>query len=145
MRVWCQGTLGTARVSRQIAVGFGGAVVPTPTTTDYPTIRDLPAPRLRGCTRESVVAEKLHAMVRRGLLNSRMRDFLDVWALSRQFESDGRILAAAIGKSTSARLERAPDHDELPSTSAAAHATTRPASSTARACSSCVTSSSVPG
>ncbi|MFQ5691385.1 MAG: nucleotidyl transferase AbiEii/AbiGii toxin family protein [Gemmatimonadota bacterium] len=96
VRVRFQGNLGTARVSMQIDVGFGDAVVPGPVMTDYPTILELPAPRLRGYTRESVVAEKFHTMVRRGLLNSRMRDFFDVWVLSRQFDFDGEVLASAI-------------------------------------------------
>ena len=96
VRVRFQGNLGTARVSMQIDVGFGDAVVPGPVTTDYPTILDLPTPRIRGYTRESVIAEKFHTMVRRGLLNSRMRDFFDVWTLSRQFDFDGRVLAAAV-------------------------------------------------
>ncbi len=94
VRVRFQGNLGTARVSMQIDVGFGDAVVPGPVTTDYPTILDLPTPRIRGYTRESVIAEKFHTMVRRGLLNSRMRDFFDVWTLSRQFDFDGGVLAA---------------------------------------------------
>jgi len=80
----------------QVDVGFGDAVVPGAVTTDYPTILDLPAPRIRGYTRESVIAEKVHTMVRRGLLNSRMKDFFDVWALSRQFDFDGGVLAAAV-------------------------------------------------
>jgi len=96
VRVRFQGKLGTARVSMQIDVGFGDAVVPGPVTADYPTILDLPAPRLRGYTRESVIAEKFHTMVLRGLLNSRMRDFFDVWVLSRQFDFAGPVLAAAI-------------------------------------------------
>ena len=96
VRVRFQGNLGTARVSMQIDVGFGDAVVPGPVTTDYPTILDLPTPRIRGYTRESVIAEKFHTMVRRGLLNSRMRDFFDVWTLSRQFDFDGGVLAAAV-------------------------------------------------
>jgi hypothetical protein len=96
VRVRFQGHLDTARVSMQIDVGFGDAVVPGPVTTEYPTILDLPAPRIQGYTRESVIAEKFHAMVRRGLLNSRVRDFFDVWALSRRFDFDGRVLAAAV-------------------------------------------------
>ena len=96
VRVRFQGHLGTARVSMQIDVGFGDAVVPGPVMTDYPTILDLPTPRVRGYTRESVIAEKFHTMVRRGLLNSRMRDFFDVWTLSRQFDFEGGILAAAL-------------------------------------------------
>jgi hypothetical protein len=96
VRVRFRGNLGTARVSMQIDVGFGDAVVPGPVTADYPTMLDLPAPRVRAYTRESVIAEKFHAMVHRGLLNSRMKDFYDVWALSRQFDFDGGVLAAAI-------------------------------------------------
>ena len=96
VRVRFNGKLGTASVAMQLDVGFGDVVVPGPVTTDYPTILDLPAPRIRGYTRESVIAEKFHTMVRRSLLNSRMRDFFDIWALSRQFDFDGEVLAAAI-------------------------------------------------
>lgn len=96
VRVRFKGHLGTARGSMQIDVGFGDAVVPGPVTADYPTILDLPAPRVQGYTRESVVAEKFHAMVLRGLVNSRMRDFFDVWALSRQFDFEGAVLAEAV-------------------------------------------------
>ena len=77
-------------------MAFGDAVVPAPVVVDYPTLLDLPAPRVRAYTRESVIAEKFHTMVRRGLLNSRMRDFFDIWSLSRQFDFDGSVLAAAI-------------------------------------------------
>jgi len=105
VRVRFRGNLGTARVSMQIDVGFGDAVVPGPVTVDYPTILDLPSPRVRVYTRESVIAEKFHIMVRRGLLNSRIRDFFDVWALSRQFDFDGRVLAEAI-RETFARRDQ---------------------------------------
>jgi predicted nucleotidyltransferase component of viral defense system len=96
VRARFRGALGTAEVGMQIDVGFGDAVVPGPETAEYPTILGLPAPRIRGYTRESVIAEKFHAMVRRGLLNSRMRDSFDVWALSRQFDFDGGILMVAV-------------------------------------------------
>lgn len=59
VRVRFRGTLGTARVTMQVDVGFGDVVVPEPVWIDYPTLLDLPAPRMRGYTRESVVAEKL--------------------------------------------------------------------------------------
>ncbi len=109
VRVHFQGNLGTARVSMQIDVGFGDAVVPGPVTVDYPTMLDLPAPRIRAYTRESVIAEKFHTMVRRGLLNSRMRDFFDVWALSQQFDFDAGVLAAAIRETFTRR-----DQDFVP-------------------------------
>ena len=48
----------------------------------YPTLlADFPAPEIVGYSRESVIAEKFHAMVRLGRLNSRMNDFFDMWLL----------------------------------------------------------------
>jgi hypothetical protein len=56
----------------------------------------MPAPRLKGYTRETVVAEKFEAMVKLGTLNSRMKDFYDIWLLSRRFSFDGPMLARAV-------------------------------------------------
>ena len=55
-----------------------------------------PAPRLRAYPRETVVAEKLEALVQLGLANSRMKDFYDLVVLSRMFDFDGELLIAAI-------------------------------------------------
>ncbi|KAA3614221.1 MAG: nucleotidyl transferase AbiEii/AbiGii toxin family protein [Planctomycetota bacterium] len=98
VRVRFRASLGTARVSMQVDVGFGDAVIPKPVLADYPVILELPAPRLRGYTRESSIAEKFHTMARRGLLNSRMRNYFDIWVLSRQFDFQGKVLAKAIGE-----------------------------------------------
>jgi len=46
---------------------------------------------------ETCIAEKFHTIVVRGILNSRMKDYFDIWALSQKFEFDGIILAKAIG------------------------------------------------
>ena len=108
VRVRFRGKLGTARVLMQLDIGFGDVVVPGPEMADYPTILDLPAPRVQGYTRESVIAEKFHAMVKRGLLNSRMRDFFDIWLLSQQFDFEGSILAAAIRETFSRRQAAVP-------------------------------------
>ena len=43
-----------------------------------------------------MVAEKLETIVRLGMANSRMKDFYDVWLLSRLFEFDGRTLCEAV-------------------------------------------------
>jgi predicted nucleotidyltransferase component of viral defense system len=96
VRVRFRGMLGTARVSMQLDIGFGDAVIPKPVLSDYPAILDFPAPRVRGYSRESAIAEKCHAMVKRGLLNSRMKDYFDLWLLSGQFEFQGAFLAEAI-------------------------------------------------
>ena len=54
------------------------------------------APSLLGYSRESAIAEKLHAMFKLGALNSRIRDFYDIWLLSRQFRFEGGTLGEAI-------------------------------------------------
>ena len=95
-RVKLIGMLGTARIPVQIDVGFGDAVTPQAIEIDYPTLLELPAPRIRAYPPETVVAEKLQAMVALGMQNSRMRDFYDLWIIARQFSFDGASLAAAV-------------------------------------------------
>jgi hypothetical protein len=96
VRIRFLGFLENARVHMQIDIGFGDVVVPEPLEIVYPTLLDLPAPRLRGYRRESVIAEKFHAMVELGTLNSRMKDFYDIWFLARQFDYDGPTLVRAV-------------------------------------------------
>ncbi len=108
VRVRFCGTLGTARVTMQLDIGFGDVVVPKPEMTDYPTILNLPRPRLRGYSRESAVAEKFEAMVKLGVLNSRVKDFFDIWLLSRQFDFDGRMMALAVQGTFSTRETKIP-------------------------------------
>ncbi len=97
-RVRIHGNLGNARVSLQIDIGFGDVIYPKPRKVVYPTLLDFPAPKLKGYTMESTIAEKFQAMVKRGVLNSRMKDFYDIWLLSRKFDFKGEILAEAVEK-----------------------------------------------
>ncbi len=90
--------LGNARVVIQIDIGFGDIIVPGPVEMEYPVILNLPRPHLKGYTRESTIAEKFQAMVALGIVNSRMKDFFDIWLLSRQFDFDGKTLADALKK-----------------------------------------------
>jgi len=103
VRVRFRGSLGTARITMQLDIGFGDVVVPQPVTVAYPTILPLPAPWVRGYSRESAIAEKFEVMVKLGLLNSRIKDFFDVWLLSRQFDFAGQTLATAIAKTFATR------------------------------------------
>jgi len=88
--------LGRARLPLQIDVGFGDSLSPTPVHTTYPALLEFPPPTLRVYAKDTVVAEKLHAMVEHDLGNSRMKDFYDLWTLSRLFAFDGAILTQAI-------------------------------------------------
>ncbi len=103
VRVHFRGLLDTARITIQLDVGFGDVVIPSAKLMMYPTILDLPAPKIRGYSKESTIAEKFEGMVRRGIINSRMKDFWDIRLLSQQFDFDGKTLAAAIEKTFSKR------------------------------------------
>ncbi len=100
--------LGSARVIVQLDIGFGDPIVPGPKAFDYPVLLDLPAPHLKGYSRESVIAEKLESIARLGMLNSRLKDFYDIWLLASQFDFNGEILAAAI-EATFTNRQRAVD------------------------------------
>jgi len=103
IRIRFRGSLDTAKIVMQLDIGFGDTIVPSPETINYPTILDLPAPHLRAYSRESTIAEKFEAMVKLGILNSRMKDFFDIWLLLRRFDFDGPTLSAAITKTFSTR------------------------------------------
>lgn len=99
VRVSFLGFLDRSRLPMQLDVGFGDVVHPDADERDYPTILEgFPAPRLRVYPRETVVAEKFEAMVYLGILNSRLKDFFDIWLLARQFDFSGPVLAEAIRK-----------------------------------------------
>lgn len=106
LRVRLTGTLAGARVALQLDIGFGDAVYPAAELATFPTLLDLPAPHLLCYSRESAIAEKFQAMVNLGDLNSRMKDFYDIWLLARQFDFEDAQLAEAI-KQTFARRDTA--------------------------------------
>lgn len=95
-RVRLTARLGQAEILLQVDIGFGDAMTPAPAEVVYPTLLDLPAPRLKVCPKETVIAEKLQAMVSLGMINSRMKDFYDIWLMTRRFSFEGRVLAQAI-------------------------------------------------
>ena len=80
----------------QIDIGFGDAVTPATQILEFPALLSPEGPRLHAYPKETVVAEKLQAIVALSMANSRMKDFYDLLALSHLFEFDGEILANAI-------------------------------------------------
>lgn len=108
-RVTLRGHLGPARLKVQIDVGIGDAVYPDPQWLDYPSLLDLPRPRLRAYRPETSIGEKLHAMVTLGSKNSRMRDFFDIRALAQREPFAGSELARAIRTTFERRGLAVPD------------------------------------
>ncbi|MDQ3525851.1 MAG: nucleotidyl transferase AbiEii/AbiGii toxin family protein [Chloroflexota bacterium] len=95
-RVTLMAMLGPARLRVQVDVGIGDAMVPAPGWLDYPSLLDLPRPHLRAYAPETVVAEKLHAVVVLGARNSRMKDYYDLHALIEAGIPDASQLIDAI-------------------------------------------------
>ncbi len=112
-RVVLLGLLGSARVPIQVDVGFGNAVTPPPRQIEYPTILPLPAPRIRAYPPESVVAEKLQAMVVLGMANSRMKDLYDLLILARGLSFDGATLETAVRNTFERRQTPIPEVDPV--------------------------------
>lgn len=105
-RVELNAYLGRARIPLQIDIGFGDIISPPAEEAVYPTLLAFPAPRVRVYPKEAVIAEKLHAMVVLGALNSRIKDFYDLWMLARELPFDGAVLGRAIA-ATFARRQTA--------------------------------------
>ncbi|TDW37258.1 nucleotidyltransferase AbiEii toxin of type IV toxin-antitoxin system [Rhizobium azibense] len=110
LRLRTTASISGARIGLTIDIGFGDALEPGAEELDYPSMLDFPMPRLRGYARETVIAEKFQAMVALGRANSRMKDFYDIWILSRSFAFDHDRLPRAIA-ATFARRGTGIPHD----------------------------------
>lgn len=100
--------LGHMPVKVEVDIGQGDRVYPEPKRAEYPTLLDMPAPHLKYYTRETAIAEKVEAMHRLGQRNSRMKDFYDVWLLSRRFEFETETLRTAIYQTFERRKSELP-------------------------------------
>ena len=113
VRINFTGFLERSQIPMQIDVGFGDAIFPKPRMMDYPVILDFPKPHLKGYAPETVVSEKFEAMIQLGLLNSRMKDFYDIWLLMRQFDFEGSQLAEALKRTFAHRKTPFPQGRQL--------------------------------
>ncbi len=96
LRLKFSGWIGKARVPMQIDIGFGDKVVPDPTEMAFPTLLETEPPIIFGYAPETVIAEKFEAALDLADLNSRMKDFYDIWFLCQTWAFEGRILQEAI-------------------------------------------------
>ena len=84
------------RIPVTIDIGFGDAMADASQRIDYPTLLDFPAPHIRVYPPATVIAEKFQAMVSLGVLNGRMKDYYDLWAIPRSLDITPDDLDAAI-------------------------------------------------
>ena len=86
----------TTKMPVHIDIGFNDIIIPKAQKIQYPTLLGMPEPILLGYTLETVIAEKLEAIVKLALVNTRMKDFYDLWTILRQHEIQPDRLKRAI-------------------------------------------------
>lgn len=119
LRVRLEAKLGSAVIPVQADIGFGDAVHPEPQELVYPALlEDMPAAKVRAYPPETVIAEKLEAMVRFGELTSRVKDHYDLWAIARTFPFDMDVLGSAIANTFKRRGAEIPPSTPAPLTPA---------------------------
>ncbi|MEI6593435.1 MAG: nucleotidyl transferase AbiEii/AbiGii toxin family protein [Holophagaceae bacterium] len=96
VRMILRGTLGTARLTLQVDVGFGDAISPRALETQFPSMLGLPEAVILAYRWETFVSEKCEAMVVLGMANTRMKDFFDIWHLVRTDALDQLLLKQAL-------------------------------------------------
>jgi predicted nucleotidyltransferase component of viral defense system len=102
--------LGGARIPLRVDAGFGDTVLPAPQWAVYPALLEMPAAVLRAYPKEAVVAEKFHVILARGLLNSRLKDYYDLWNLARHSAFNGETLATAMEATFGLRKTALPEN-----------------------------------
>jgi predicted nucleotidyltransferase component of viral defense system len=102
-------SLASARIPITVDIGFGDAIAPGVQNVHLPVLLDMPSPHLRTYPPETVIAEKVHAMVALGRANSRMKDYYDVWMLINTFDFDPDRMRQAF-TATFARRQTAIPH-----------------------------------
>lgn len=112
MRLKIPAWLGLAQVTLKIDIGLGDAVLQPYEPAPFKPILLMPAPAIFAYPLESVMAEKLHAMVDLGVMTSRMKDIYDLHYLASLRPWSGLRLAEAIQLTFMRRRLALPD--ELP-------------------------------
>lgn len=109
VRIRTAASIAGARIPVQVDVGAGDAITPAPIEIDYPTLLDFPAPHLRAYSVETVIAEKLEALVVLGMANSRLKDYYDLYLISQTFTLEQRSLVEAVRQTFERRGTAVPE------------------------------------
>lgn len=113
VRVVVRVALGTMLIRLQVDVGFGDQIVPEPQPSEFPALLAEHGPVIRLYSPETVIAEKFNAMVLLGMANSRMKDYFDIWMLSRNFDVEGAVLREAIRQTFAKRQTALPEAEPI--------------------------------
>lgn len=89
-------TLAGARIPITIDIGFGDAVAPKADDMTYPSLLNMEDAKIRAYPPATVIAEKFQAMVALGVINGRLKDYFDLWAIPRSLPISDDALDTAI-------------------------------------------------
>ena len=108
MRLKTNAYLEKTRIPITIDVGFGDALENPDYTLDYGSLLDFPSASVRAYSPETVIAEKFQAVVALGIINGRMKDYYDLWALPKAVDLELDDLQASIEKTFDRRQTEVP-------------------------------------
>jgi len=77
-------------------IGFGDVIYPDAVKMEFPVILDMETPKVYAYSLETTVAEKLEAIIRNGYLNSRYKDFYDIYIISDRYAFPYIVLREAV-------------------------------------------------
>ena len=108
MRLKTAAYLEKTRIPITIDVGFGDALGNPDYTLDYGSLLDFPSASVRAYSPETVIAEKFQAVVALGIVNGRMKDYYDLWALPKAVDLELDDLRDSIEKTFDRRQTEVP-------------------------------------
>ncbi len=92
-------TMDTIAQVMTMDIGFGDVVTPHPVMLDYPLLLEgLPGANILAYSTETVIAEKMHAIIDLADQSSRMKDYYDLYHLLTSFKYDNTILQDAVNR-----------------------------------------------
>lgn len=87
------------RTGINIDFGFGDTIIPKPKTATFPVqVEGFSCPQVRVYPVETIIAEKIDAILDRMELSSRMKDYFDIHFILQNFDFDGATLKTAIAR-----------------------------------------------
>ncbi|MDF1550706.1 MAG: nucleotidyl transferase AbiEii/AbiGii toxin family protein, partial [Bacteroidales bacterium] len=96
VRITTVGHLDTIKQRLQIDIGFGDKVYPEPLVVKYPVILEMEQPIIQVYSIYSAIAEKFEAMIQLSEVNSRMKDFYDIYVILTNNQINKKELEDAI-------------------------------------------------
>jgi len=110
IRLKIEATLGQAKKRLQMDIGFGDIIIPKAKIIEFPTLLEEKPPIVKVYSIESIISEKFKAMVKLAMVNSRMKDFYDIYSLSLSHNFQSNRLKKAIESTFYIRKTPVPDN-----------------------------------